>query len=225
MPGFPRIFINPHAVSSLKQEPAYKQQALYLKRIWDDDTYGLERIFRLLLCLIQFTYPVLLIRHIFGRWGATSRKLAVESYTVLKLILPMLILWGGFYRYPWLIGIIIFLLTETTAHILNLIFLSDVHSAAVSYHRSILLLLLHYLEVVLDFACIYIGFDLLNEKLSWVSAVYFSIVANTTVGFGDIHAVSTAGRLVVITQLLIGVLFIILFINYFSQKINDEEQE
>jgi hypothetical protein len=48
--------------------------------------------------------------------------------------------------------------------------------------------------------------------------VYFSLVANTTVGFGDIYPKGTGGQLVVISQLLVCVLFIILFINYFSQR-------
>jgi hypothetical protein len=143
---------------------------------------------------------------------------------VLKLFFPLIVLWTGAYRFPWVIALIVYLLTETTFHILNLIFLSDIHSAAVSYHRSVLLLFLHYIETAMDFAAIYIAFDLLNVPLNWVSAVYFSMVANTTVGFGDIHARGTAGQAVVIVQLVICVLFIILFINYFSQKINTGEE-
>jgi hypothetical protein len=81
-----------------------------------------------------------------------------------------------------------------------------------------LLLFLHYLEVALDFAVIYIGFDLLSEKLSAVSAIYFSMVASTTVGFGDIHAKGASGQLVVIAQLIVCVLFILLFINHFAQR-------
>jgi hypothetical protein len=76
--------------------------------------------------------------------------------------------------------------------------------------------------VVLDFATIYIGFDLLSEKLTAVSAVYFSLVVNATVGFGDIYPNGRTGQLVVISQLLVCILFIILFINYFSQKINEK---
>ncbi|MFH1075039.1 MAG: potassium channel family protein [Candidatus Firestonebacteria bacterium] len=83
------------------------------------------------------------------------------------------------------------------------------------------MLFLSYVEVVLDFATVYMGFDLLSETLSPVSAIYFSLVTNTTVGFGDIHAKGAAGQLVVISQLLVCVLFIILFINYFSQKTNE----
>jgi hypothetical protein len=81
-----------------------------------------------------------------------------------------------------------------------------------------LFLFVHYIEVVADFAVFYIGFNLLSEPLTWVSAFYFSMVANTTVGFGDIHARGAAGQLVVSAQLLIAIIFIILFIDYFSHK-------
>lgn len=220
-----KIFYNPRSMTSEKVEPAYKHQIKYLLQVWDDDSYGLERILRLFLSVIQFIYPILLIRQLFGKWGATSRKLAVEAYNVFKLIFPLLALSCGFYKCPFVVALIVYLLSETIFHILNLIFLSDVHMASVSYHRSILLLFLHYVEVVLDFAVIYIGLDLLSESLTPVSAVYFSTVANTTVGFGDIYAKGPAGQLVVVGQLMVCVVFIVLFINYFSTRVNDEEEE
>ncbi len=224
MRWFKKIFVNPSSRSQKKVESAYRHQVRYLTEVWNDDSYGLERLLRIFLCGIQFLYPILFIRDIFGRKGATARKLAVEAYVVMKLLFPLFVLRSGAYHSFWAVAAVVYLLTETTFHILNLIFLSDIHSASVSYHRSILLLFLHYIETALDFAVIYIAFDLLSEPLNWVSAVYFSMVAHTTVGFGDIHARGMGGQTVVIAQLVICVLFIILFINYFSQKINVGEE-
>ena len=218
MLNFLKIFANLQTLVHEDREAAYRQQVGHLKEVWNDDAYGLERLLRLFLCLAQFIFPLLLLRDIFGRFGAISRKLSVEFYNLLKLFFPLAILYSGLYRYHFIIAVVIYLLSETILHLLNLIFLEDVHAAAVSYRRSILLLLLHYLEVILDFAVIYIGFDLLSEKLSWVSAVYFSLVAGATVGFGDIYAKGTAGQLVVIAQLLICILFVLLFINHFAQR-------
>ncbi|MCM8780538.1 MAG: ion channel [Candidatus Omnitrophica bacterium] len=218
MINFLKIFANFETLSYEEKESAYRQQIRHLKEVWSDNTYGLERLFRLFLCLAQFIFPLLLIRDIFGRCGAISRKIAVEFYNLFKLFFPLIILYFGFYRYPLIVAFVIYLLSETILHILNLIFLEDIHVADISYRRSMLLLLLHYLEVVLDFAVIYIGFDLLSERLSGISAVYFSLVTSTTVGFGDIHAKNTVAQLVVIIQLLVCVLFIILFVNYFSGK-------
>ena len=218
MLNFLKVFVNPQALVHEEREAAYQQQVRHLKEVWNDDAYGLERLLRLFLCLAQFIFPLLLIRDIFGRFGAISRKLSVEFYNLFKLVLPLAILYFGLYRYHFIIAVVIYLLSETIIDILSLIFLEDVHAAAASYRRSMILLLLHYLEVILDFAVIYIGFDLLSEKLSWVSAVYFSLVAGATVGFGDIHAQGPGGQLVVITQLLVCILFILLFINHFAQR-------
>ena len=197
---------------------AYAEQLRYARKVWNEETYGLERVVRLVLCLLQFLFPVLLIRDVFGRWGFLGRRLAVEFYTILKLIFPLIVLWQGWYSHPFIIFLIIYFLSDTFVHILHLIFLDDIHVAAVSYRRALLLIFLHYIEVMADFAVIYMAFDLLNRQIDPVTALYFSVVATTTVGFGDITAKNALGQLVVMTQLLICVLFIIVFINYFAQK-------
>jgi hypothetical protein len=213
-----RIFFNPHQGPSQKAGSAYKQRIIYLRKAWESDTYGLERLLRLFLCLVQFAYPILLVKEVFGRISGRARKLAVEFYILLKFVFPLAGLFFGLYRQRIVIFIIVYFLSETILHILNLIFLADKDEFSLSYHRAILLLLLNYMEVAFDFAVIYMGLGLLNEALNPVSAVYFSIVASTTVGFGDIHAVGSAGQLVVVAQLMICLAFVIVFINYFSQK-------
>jgi hypothetical protein len=219
-----KVFINPVPEGGAREKipEAYAEQVKYLKKVWNEQTYGLKRVVCIVLCLLQFLFPVLLIRDIFGRWGVLGRRLAVETYTVFKFFFPLIVLWLGWYRYPFVIFLIVYLLSDTFVHILHLIFLSDIHSAAVSYRRSLLLIFLHYAEVAFDFAVIYMGFDLLNRAMDPLTAVYFSIVATTTVGFGDICAKNSAGQLVVMAQLSVCVVFIIVFINYFSQKLNDK---
>lgn len=213
-----KILIGKKAADEKKADNAYKQQVISLKEIWNDRTYGVERVFRLFLCLVQFIYPTLLVRSIFGGLGTTFRKLAVEFYIIIKLLFPVFVLVSGLYRYNFVIIIVVYLLSETIFHILNLIFLSDIYSVSVSYRRSILFLFLHYIEVVLDFSTIYLGFDLLNKTLTPVSAVYFSFVINTTLGFGEYYPKGSAGQIVAIFQLMIFIMFVVLFINYFSSS-------
>ena len=215
-----KLFVNPIPTrgSHDKIPEAYADQVRYLQKVWNEHTYGLERIVCIVLCFAQFLFPILLIRDIFGRWGVLGRRLAVESYTILKFIFPLIVLWQGWYKQPVVIFLIIYFLSDTLVHILHLIFLSDIHEAAVSYRRSLLLIFFHYAEVAFDFATFYMAFDLLSRPMNVISAVYFSIVATTTVGFGDITAKNSAGQLVVMTQLCVCVVFIIVFINYFSQR-------
>jgi hypothetical protein len=219
-----KLFVNPlpGPGSAEKIPEAYADQVKYLQKVWNEQTYGLERIVCIGLCLLQFLFPVLLIRDIAGRWGVVGRRLAVESYTVFKFIFPLIVLWQGWYTHLLVIALIVYFLSDTMVHILHLIFLSDIHSAAVSYSRSLLLIFLHYAEVAFDFATIYMAFDLLSKPMDKISALYFSVVATTTVGFGDITAKNTAGQMVVMTQLLVCVVFIVVFINYFSQKNNEK---
>jgi hypothetical protein len=51
-----------------------------------------------------------------------------------------------------------------------------------------------------------------NEHLGPVSAIYFSISAWTTTGFGDIHPVSSPARLVVSLELLLAVVTVIVLV-------------
>lgn len=220
MAGFLKIFMNagPQAVSGEKPPEAYAQQLHYLEQVWNEESYGLERIVRLFLCTAQFFFPVLLIRDIFGRHSTRGRKLAVETYALIKFVFPVIVLWTGLYQQPFIIFLVVYFLAETFLHILHLIFLSDIHAAEVSYLRSLVLIFLHYAEVTLDFAVIYLAFDLLSRPLDPVAALYFSLVSTTTVGFGDIYPRNTVGQGVVMAQLVVCVVFIVVFINYFSQS-------
>ncbi|MBN2120313.1 MAG: two pore domain potassium channel family protein [Candidatus Omnitrophica bacterium] len=220
---FKKIIVSYEALSNEKTINAYTQQLRSLKEIWNDKTYGLERIFRIFLCLIHFIYPTLLVKNISGKFSSLARKLSVEFYIILKLFLPVFVIASGLYRYPVAIILIVYLLSETIFNILSLIFLSDVYPATLSYRRSLLFLFLNYIEVVLDFSIIYLGLDLLNEKLPALSVVYFSFVTNTTLGFGEYYPKPGLGQVVVIFQLIIFILFILLFINYFSSKINNKD--
>jgi len=202
---------------SVFERNAYKQQVLYLRQIWDEQSYGIERLFRISLCLGLFFFPTTLVQTLFSR-SRLMRKLAVEAYMVLKLFLPLVMLTAGLYQSVVARGIVIYLLSETIFNILGVVFFSETRSVEISYWRSVLFLCLHYLEVVFDFAVIYAGADLLNKAVSPLTALYFSFVTNTTLGYGDYHPVQPLGYCAVICQLLIFALFIILFINYFSSR-------
>ena len=53
----------------------------------------------------------------------------------------------------------------------------------------------------------------LIEGWSWVDSAYFSVVAVTTVGFGDIHPSTDASKLFTIFYILCGVAIITAFLN------------
>lgn len=71
-----------------------------------------------------------------------------------------------------------------------------------------------YLGVV-TFITIAIGTVMMSylEDLSLLNAIYFSVVALTTVGFGDIYPVTVGGKIFVMIYLLVGIGILAAFAN------------
>jgi hypothetical protein len=89
-----------------------------------------------------------------------------------------------------------------------------------SYRRNILMLFFNYMELAFSFAVVYGGLHLLgNQPKDIIDYVYFSIVTSTTIGFGDLHPVTSLGKILVCTQAIVMVAFIVLFLNFFGSKV------
>lgn len=67
-----------------------------------------------------------------------------------------------------------------------------------------------YLAFILVFAIIYyiLGKEHLSDNLSPFDALYFSVVTQTTIGYGDITPVSRVGKTVAICQILLFMYYI-----------------
>ncbi|MCX5785509.1 MAG: ion channel [Elusimicrobia bacterium] len=222
---FKKIFVGPKTVFHASAYGTYQQQLLDIKQLWNDEktpSCGLERVFRLFLCLVQFFYPTLLIRTLAGR-TTTARKLSMECYALFKLFFPVLLLTTGLYISKPALILVVYFLTETVFSVLGLIFLSDVYSALLTFNRSMILILLNYFEVTLDFSVFHMKYEALNKALSPLSAVYYSFVTGATLGYGDLYPVTAFGQFLVIAQLAIFVLFILLFVNYFTARSGEDE--
>lgn len=213
-----------------KVKPAIKNQCLNVRRIWNNKDYndfGIERIFRLLISISLFLFPGLYIRSISGKFGLISRKLAVEFYVILKLILPIIYFKLNLTEYLSIAILASYMAVETLVYLAALIFLSNEFTKPISYRRSILTLFINYIEICLDFAVIYsyCNFAIPNffkEKLTTgIQAIYFSFVTSTTVGFGDITVTNSFGQTLVIIQILLFLMFIGLFINFFTSRANE----
>ncbi|HDS09508.1 MAG TPA: hypothetical protein ENN73_04705, partial [Firmicutes bacterium] len=203
MNGFlKKLFIGPGLNDDPTPDLAIRTQKEYLKIIWDDNTYGVERLLRLFLFLIQFIFPVIYLRSVFRGLGKNYVKIIVEFYNMLKFIFPLLLLFLAWYQNKILIYINIYFMFETVFNILIIIFLSDIYSRSLSFQRSIILLIMNYLQITTGFAVIYIGFDLLTPALTPLSALYASFVTTATLGYGDYLPRNSAGQTVVILQLV-----------------------
>jgi hypothetical protein len=218
-----KLFFGKPEYNKPVKDTAYHTLRINLTRIWNNEKHhdiGFEKILRLFLVAIQFIFPGVHIRNYFGKKGEVSRNIAIEFYVFFKTLLPLFFLLSGLYRNISTVIISSYLLAESICYVASLIFVSDMFVKPRSYRRNILMLFLNYIELSLCFAVIYAGLHLLGDKPeSVIDYIYFSIVSSTTIGYGDFHPVTNMGKLVVCVQAIMVVAFVVLFLNFFSSKV------
>ena len=197
-----------------------------IQSIWNNDHQddnGIEKIFRLLLSSSQLLFPGIYIKYFSSKKGIEYQDLAIDSYILLKVTFPIVILMNQWYTSQWIIVLMTYLFLETIFYIPTLIFASDLFSRPRSYRRSMLLLFFNYLEIVFAYAVFYSCGNYLNKPFQhWFDAVYFSIITSSSIGYGDFHPVMTMGKFLVSTQALLFLFFIVLFLNFFSTKVKSK---
>jgi hypothetical protein len=220
---FYKLFFGNPEYNVLPRHTAYGNYSRHLNEIWNNEKHndvGLEKILRLYLVAIQIIFPGLHIRNYFGKKGVITRNVANEFYVLFKTALPLFFLFSGLYKYTWVVGISVYLMLETAFYVAALIFVSDIFVKPRSYRRNILMLFLNFLEITLSFSVIYGGLGLLGSKVTNVyDFIYFSIITSTAIGFGDVYPVNDTGKIIVCIHALMTVSFIVLFLNFFTSKV------
>ena len=197
-----------------------------IKAIWNNDHQddnGIEKIVRLLLSSSQLIFPGIYIKYLASKKGTEYEDLAMDFYILLKVAMPLLIISNHWQQSPVVLGMMIYVMLETVLYIPTLIFASDLFARPRSYKRSMLLLFFNYLEIVFGFAVLYSTGNYLNQPINhWFDAVYFSMVTSSTIGFGHLYPVQTFGKALVMTQSLLVLMFVVLFLNFYSTKIDSK---
>ncbi|MFT6835254.1 MAG: hypothetical protein ACJA0H_001290 [Francisellaceae bacterium] len=204
-------------------QPAIKSQCRKVSRIWTEEkekTFGIERLFRLLLVMSAFIFPGLYVRHISGYGGLLCRKLATEFYVVLKLLLPLVVFLFNHQSNLYILILTGYLLIETLLYLLGLIFLSDIYVSPISNKRSYLMVMINYVEICLSFAVLYEGFACITGLKNSVDAIYFSFITATTIGYGDMLPKNSESKLLVIIQSMYTLVLIGLVLTNFTSNIN-----
>lgn len=209
-----------------------------LRAIWQQTNYrdfGIERLLRLVLKLLAFVMPGTLYRAAVDRVGGNSflfRRTAVEWFATLKLVWYVVIFKIGLTtQMSWIV--VSAILTFDTAHfLLCRIFLADLSRGHTSFKRSLVLLIVNFLETTLFFAALYTYLDhrlylhgitaFTHAPLSGEEAVYFSFVTATTVGYGDIHPIAPLLMKVAVAQIGISLFFVVIF---FSTVVGNLDKE
>lgn len=225
--NFGKIFKGDHSFQQ-ESHSGYKLQLLKILDVWNGKTqhdYGILRVFRLTLVTALLLFPGVFIDQIFRKSSTISRKLIVELYVIFKMIFPIVVLSNHFYNNNFIFYFAIYLLIETYIYLFSKIFLGDQHSKT-SNMRTLMLLIINFLESSFTFAVIYLSGNYLNIKPDEVlDAVYYSFVTSATIGYGDIFPNTSQGKITVILQILSSVSFIVLFFNFFSGKAHQQSPQ
>ena len=200
-----------------------RKRIMNIKAIWNNnhqDDNGIEKLVRLFLSSSQLLFPGVYIKYLAYLKGYEYRDLALDFYVLIKVSFPLVILMNHWQSNQYVICLIIYLLLETILYIPTLIFASDMFSKPRSYKRSMLLLFLNYIEIIFSFAVLYSCGDYLNKPLNhWFDAVYFSTINAASIGYGDYFPVTTIGKVLATAQAFLFLLFVVLFLNFFTAKI------
>lgn len=229
---FKILFLGNYSDNS-KVNSAIEKQCENISKIWNNEKYkdfGIERIIRLSLAVLQFLTVGLYIRHFFGKKGKIYRKIGVEFYVLVKLLLPVVFFCFDLVNNLVVVSISIYMIIETIIYLTTLIYLSPEFTQPISYRRSITTLFLNYIQICLDFAIIYYYcnsninnfFDNNNDSVQTkMESIYFSFVTSATIGYGDITVKHFLGQILVIIQIILFLVFVGLFINFFGSKVNE----
>jgi len=202
-------------------EGAIDRRIKNLKIIWDNEYHedvGIERLLRLFLAASQFLFVGTYLRELFGKTTIT-RDLSIDGLVLFKIIFSILVIKYHLYNNDIIFYILMWFLLETILYIPTLIFASDYLSRPRSYRRAMILFFFNFSEVNISFASIYSKFALLNKEfIHWFDSVYFSFVVSSSIGFGDHYPIDYNGKLIMVAHSIVSIMFIVLFLNSFSSK-------
>lgn len=218
-----------HSRPNVPLPPAILNQIENVKKVWHNEQYvdfGIERLIRIFLVLSLFLFPGLYIKQLSGTRSVVRRKLAVDLFVLFKLFLPFFTIYFSWFGNPYVLVLNCYLMTETILYLASLVFLSSEIAKPVSYKRSLVAAVINYIELCLCYAVIYNYCHLhipgfFNSDVGRLKVVYFSFISAATIGYGDLAVNNAIGYLLVISQTLVFLLFIVIFLNFFAGKLHD----
>jgi len=149
-----------------------------------------------------------------------------DIYIVIRAgILAWMLFCVSIQRVPATIITSYFLL-DLMFYVAAIIFLADIYGSTVSDLRTLFFIIFNYFEVILVFANLHVQWGGLNiEHLCPIQALYFSIVTSTTLGYGDICPVTSAAQLRVVAQLIVGIVFVSVFLAAALNRISSSKNK
>lgn len=150
-------------------QKSYQSQIRYIKDIskYDESRgyFAVAKKLRIGLAILRILFvPVLCFKDILGKYDWQDRRKVTEFITVVKLMIPFMLYVfihinifnlnerNGFIIYA---VVILYCIMDTITYLLALIFLADIQRPSANIIRSMILLLVNYIEVSLEIAVLY----------------------------------------------------------------------
>lgn len=141
-------------------------QCRYLYEITKYDTqkgyFFIAKWTRVIISIIRMLFcPILFIKDFFGKYDWMTRKAITEIVVFAKLLMPFLayiflhIDAIGQRKFVWIAGITVYFMIDTLSYLVCLIILADIQRPSANTIRSMILLLVNYLEVSLEIGLLY----------------------------------------------------------------------
>ena len=172
--------------------PQSQQQYLFEILRYDRDRgyFCIARLIRIILTGLRFFSIYTYLKDLFGRKNWQRRRFWVEMTVALKI--GMAVLFGyllvhcsqatieeaGF----WLKGILYYNLADTITYLISLILMADIQKPSANVIRSMLLLLLNYVEVSIEAACLYF-LQYRTEGMTFLQALQPGLIGELPEGF------------------------------------------
>lgn len=218
-----KFILSKPEVDELPSHGVIRKRIVNIQSIWHNEHHndvGIEKLVRLFLASSQFFFPGLYIKHFIGKYGVSYEEIATDIFVFLKVVFPIIVLKFSLQNIFVFKILIVWFLIETILYLATLVFASDIFSRPRSYRRSMLLMFLNYLQIVFSFGILYTLGNHVNIPFqTWYDPIYFSLITSTTVGYGDYFPVSGYGKLLASIQIIIFFIVVVMFLNFFSTKI------
>ena len=125
--------------------------------------FAIAKLTRQLLIILRYFFSLwTLLKDWFGKWDWVVRRQVIEMVAFFKTIVPVLCILLMYktectsFANVVLIGILLYDLGDTVTYLIALMFLADVQRPSANVIRSLVMLVINYIEVEMDMAAIYL---------------------------------------------------------------------
>jgi hypothetical protein len=211
-------------------DSTYLKLLKHIRRILKNEepvkhVFGIEKATIILLAGLQMLLPSTFIRWLTNRLEQKKRKITIDIYAVAKVILLFIILFNFNTESLFIRVLAIYFLIDVLTYHLNRLFLSSLFTAPVSINRNVILLFVNIIEVICSYAVLYLGTSSAGNFAGkpiddGMTALYFSFLTFTTVGYGDYMPISTTGEIISICEAMTAYMFIsTIIVNFVSRMV------